>query len=89
MNATSWAILASDDAYGSALRKCQAPRVPSLSLISARLSEACPKCAGACSHSDTGTQVHMQVMCPECGGSGKQSVPGARMKPVGQHVEVK
>lgn len=27
--------------------------------------------------------------CPECGGRGKQSVPGARMKPQSSHVEVK
>ena len=92
MNATSWAILASDDAYGSALRKCQAPRVPSLSLISARLSEACPKCAGLpmCRDSQKfGNLMQVDVTCSECGGSGKASVPGARLKPVGQHIECK
>ena len=58
------------------------PRVPSLSLILSRLSDACPKCNGACSHSGDGTQGHIQVMCPECGGSGHQlrarSAAGAR-----------
>ena len=86
MNATSWAILASDDAYGPALRKCQAPRVPSLSLISARLSEACQRCGGSGLVPIVDDNAE-HGNCRECGGSGKASVPGARLKPVGQHVE--
>ena len=88
MNATSWAILASDDAYGSALRKCQAPRVPSLSLIAARLSEVClaPGCRDGIWHHP---ELAEDAPCPECGGSGKRSVPGARLKEPGTHVECK
>ena len=82
MNATSWAILSSDDAYGPALRKCQAPRVPSLSLIAARLSERCEHCDGA-------PAVGTKDECQFCGGSGKASVPGARLKEPGSHVECK
>lgn len=59
---------------------------PSLSLISDRLSEACPKCNRSGAVAD---HEGSALDCPECGGSGKASVPGARLKPVGQHVEVK
>lgn len=67
------------------------PRVPSLSLIAEALGNPCGPCNG------TGGIVvdpvhnngYDRASCPDCGGSGKQSVPGARLKPVGQHVEVK
>ena len=86
------------------------PRVPAVSLISARLSEACPKCHGAkivCSFCHGFDDYCADVMtceycngtrrasegnaedCPECGGSGKASVPGARLKEPGSHVERK
>ena len=70
------------------LRRCadgeakETPCVPSLSLISARLSERCEHCDGA-------PAVGTKDECQFCGGSGKASVPGARLKPVGQHIECK
>ena len=76
MNAISWAILARDDVYGPALSKVRALRAPSLTLIAEQLSRNCEACGG-----------DGNFDCPECGGTGKQSVPGARFAPVGQHVE--
>jgi rRNA maturation protein Nop10 len=64
----------------SALASCglKESRAPSLSLIAEQLNRPCKECHN----------LPMQS-CPECGGSGKQSVPGARFAPVGQHVECK
>lgn len=60
------------------------PRVPALSLIAQRLTEKCPKCEG-------GEAIYTRAKwiedCPWCGGTGKQSVPGARFKEAGSHVE--
>ena len=69
------------------------PRVPSLSLISARLSEACVECEGAgekCCNPDHSRPTDCGEacrVCRYCGGSGKASVPGCRLKGVGSHVE--
>ena len=75
------------------------PRVPAVSLISARLSEACPKCEGRGQGTVVLTEEQMRTIhpeavatlcrCLECGASGKQSVPGARLKEPGTHVECK
>lgn len=62
------------------------PPMPALSLIAQRLNEKCPKCEGG---EAIYTREKVIVDCPECGGTGKQSVPGARFAPVGQHVECK
>ncbi len=52
---------------------------PSNSLIAEVLNRNCPLCEGEGALKG----------CAECGGSGKQSVPGCRLAPRGQHVEVK
>ena len=67
--------------------------------IAARLSEACPKCEGRGQGTVVLTEEQMRTIhpeavatlcrCLECGGSGKASVPGARLLPLGQHVECK
>ncbi len=69
--------------------------VPSVSLIAARLSEACVECEGAgdkCCNPDHTRPTDCGEACRTCrycNGSGKASVPGARLKPVGSHVEVR
>jgi hypothetical protein len=71
------------------------PRVPSLSLIAEALSQPCVECAGAgekCCNPDHTRPTDCTERCRTCnycGGSGKNSVPGARLKPQGAHVEVK
>lgn len=64
------------------------PRVTSLSLISEALQKPCAVCGGD-GNCERGHHPHKWDDCKECGGSGRQSVPGARLKPVGQHCEVK
>lgn len=66
------------------------PSLPSLSLIAEQLAKPCTLCCG----SKTITRPaelrgDETVDCPDCGGSGKASVSGARLKPVGVHVECK
>jgi hypothetical protein len=67
------------------LRQFEAPRVPSLSRIAEALSKRCGKCVG-------GKCVNVEnniVDCQDCGGTGRATVPGARFKPQGAHVEIK
>lgn len=59
---------------------------PSLTLIAEALGKPCAKCRGTGNWHEIGAD---NALCADCGGSGKQSVPGARLKPVGQHVEVR
>lgn len=61
------------------------PRAPGISLISEALGKACPKCDKGLVFNplqmDSAPLDHNSIIvCPECGGSGKQSVPGARLK---------
>jgi hypothetical protein len=63
------------------------PRVPSLSAIGGALEKPCGSCGG-----DGVARPHLQgekPVCTVCGGSGKAGVPGARLAPRGQHVEVR
>ena len=66
----------------------ESARLPSLSLISARLSEACQRCGGSGLVPIVDDNAEHDT-CSECGGSGKASVPGARLKEPGSHVECK
>jgi hypothetical protein len=60
-------------------------RVPSASMIASALEAKCLLCNG-----DGWTAAISDAMtCPTCGGSGKQGVPGARLEPRGQHVEMR
>ena len=82
-------LLASEWHRGTNLRTINVgPRTPNLSLISARLSEVClaPGCRDGIWHHP---ELAEDAPCPECGGSGKQSVPGGRLKEPGTHVECK
>ena len=72
------------------------PWPPSLSMISARLSEACKgrgcdqgKILNPEQDLNAPIDENTVINCPECGGSGKASVPGARFKDPGSHVECK
>ena len=78
------------------IRGLHLKRVPKLSLIEAELQKPCEACAG------TGTITNparissialddgaFAESCLACGGSGKRGVPGARLEPRGEHLEVK
>ena len=72
-------------------------RVPSLSMISTQLSAVCSQCGGRGSVAvslmagDGPDQppFFKTFKCGACGGSGCGVVPGARLLPLGQHVECK
>ncbi len=59
---------------------------PDTKLIRETLGQDCGDCYG------TGSipKIPMEkVDCPTCGGTGKRTIPGARLNPRGQHVEIK
>lgn len=82
MSGIAWkellALAGAEPNYASA----KVTRSPWLSLIAARLSERCEHCDGA-------PAVGTKDECQFCGGSGCGVVPGARLLPLGQHVECK
>lgn len=84
VNVTITVTLADWDAIG-VFPDPKLPRVPSLAKIAEQLSKKCEHCEGMGTRGD----ADLLKQCPECVGTGKQSVPGARFAPIGQHVEYK
>lgn len=62
-------------------------RTPRKSLIEAELQKPCERCQGG--GGIVGEAGKVLIDCPMCGGSGKRGVPGCRLEPRGQHIEVK
>ena len=58
--------------------------VPSSTLLREALRMRCPTCGPMDNHGEAPGGV-----CPACQGSGTQQVPGARLLPRGEHIEVR
>jgi hypothetical protein len=65
---------------------------PDNGAIRAELDKECPDCEGGFQYDASEVDEHTgsaKVTCPTCGGSAKNAIPGARLEPRGQHIEVK
>lgn len=64
-------------------------RIPHKGRIGERLTRRCPTCEGRGIDRIITEMSGPAVSCSECGGDGLARVPGARLEPRGNHVEVK
>lgn len=84
---TEWQLLKASISIGRdyLLRHSEIKRTPNNERIRAALARPCNYCAGAKIVEHDASVID----CPECGGTGKASVPGARLEPRGEHLEIR
>ncbi len=63
--------------------KAEMKRVPNNAAIREALAQPCPVCQGGSAFG------FREIPCTTCGGTGKVGIPGARLLPRGDHVEVR
>ncbi len=86
MPANLWSLIEAE--FPADFSACSVSVEVSKSAVAEALAKPCPKC-GHTAHVGASWNNSAATPCEECGGSGKQGVPGARLAPRGESLQIK